>query len=246
MRVNARHGDLDPDAVVVVPVAPAPLVRLRDLERGRDEIDDVVDELFGAPDDRGPGPVDAALLIGGVGAVVAGVAADQPTIVTVGGVIAALLGSILPIRALSTKIGARRRSARLRSIIGGGAPLRTDHPSVERLLAAHAELLSASTALELPARGRVEKVAHSAVLEVASLLDGRSPTTAGESEYIELRAQALADLARTVADPRVGDGESEHRRAVVEARQEVEQLAGGSSVTDAADLSRDLLGRDES
>lgn len=59
------------------------------------------------------------------------------------------------------------------------------------------------------------------------------------------RTHALEDLAATVADQRVGDGETDRRRALVEARYEVEQLAGSSSLTDASDLSRELLGTDD-
>ena len=59
------------------------------------------------------------------------------------------------------------------------------------------------------------------------------------------RAVALEDLATAIADPRVGDGEADRRRAIAEARREIEALTGTSSVTDARDLSRELLGPHE-
>ena len=114
-----------------------------------------------------------------------------------------------------------------------------------QLLAAHERLIGASSSLAAPPRARVQAVAHAAVLEVASLLGGRSPVAEAEEGYVAARTHALADLASTVADPRVGDGERDRRRALVEARHEVEQLAGSSSLTEASDLSRQLLAPDE-
>jgi hypothetical protein len=92
----------------------------------------------------------------------------------------------------------------------------------------------------------VHDVAHAALLEVASLLGGRPPGAQVEVDYVDARTHALENLAAIVADPRVGDGERDRRRALVEARREVEQLAGSSSLTEASDLSRDLLGTDDS
>ncbi|MCX6522704.1 MAG: hypothetical protein NTZ21_18760 [Actinobacteria bacterium] len=123
--------------------------------------------------------------------------------------------------------------------------LRVDHSGIEQLLAAHERLLSVTAPLANAPRARVHDVAHAALLEVASLLGGRPPGAQVEVDYVAARTHALEDLAATVADPRVGDGESDRRRALVEARHEVEQLAGGSSLTDASDLSRELLGIDE-
>jgi hypothetical protein len=92
----------------------------------------------------------------------------------------------------------------------------------------------------------VHDVAHGALLEVASLLGGRPPGAQVEVDYADARTHALEDLAATVADPRVGDGETDRKRALVEARHEVEQLTGCSSLTEASDLSRELLATDDS
>jgi hypothetical protein len=124
--------------------------------------------------------------------------------------------------------------------------LRTDHSIIEQLLAAHQRLMSVTTRLAAAQRARVHDVAHGALLEVASLLGGRPPGAQAEVDYVVARARALEDLAATVADPRVGDGEADRRRALVEARHEVEQLTGSSSLTEASDLSRELLGTDDS
>ena len=244
--MNEWRSDLDLRAAVVVPARPGPLVRLQDLERGRDELDEPLDDVFGEPDDRGPGPVDAVLVVGGVGAIIGGQAASLPTVVTVCGAAAVALGSVLPLRSLWRRVGSARRASRLQSLLGDGVLLRIDHPSIERLLAAHQRLLSVTAPLATALRARVHDVAHAALLEVASLLGGRPPGAQVEVDYVAARAHALEDLAATVADPRVGDGETDRRRALVEARHEVEQLAGNSSLTDASDLSRELLGTDDS
>lgn len=234
--MNERKPDVHLRAAVIVPTRPGPLVRLRDLERGRDELDELLDDIFGEPDDRGPGPVDAFLVVGGAGAIIAGQAASLPAVVTVIGAAAVGLGAVLPLRSLWLRVGSTRRASRLRSLLGDGLLLRTDHPSIDQLLAAHQRLLSVSAPLATAPCARVHDVAHGTLLEVASLLGGRPPGAQVEVDYVAARTRALEDLAATVSDPRVGDGESDRRRALVEARHEVEQLAGGSSLTDASAL----------
>jgi hypothetical protein len=243
--VNERKSNVDLRASVVVPARPGPLVPLRDPERGRDELDELIDDVFGESDDRGPGPVDAVLVVGGVGAIIAGQAGSLPTVVTVCGAAAVALGAVLPLRSLWRKGGSARRTSRLQSLLGDGVLLRTDHPSVEQLLAAHQRLLSLTAPLAIAPRARVHDVAHAALLEVASLLGGRPPGAQVEVDYVAARTHALDDLASAVTDQRVGDRETDRRRALVEARHEVEQLAGSSSLTDASDLSRELLGTDD-
>jgi hypothetical protein len=119
-------------------------------------------------------------------------------------------------------------------------------PTIQRLLGAHRHLFAVSTRLVAAPRSRVQCVAQAALLEVASLLDGRLPLTQAEADYVEARVLAMEELAAAVTDSRVGDGESERRRAKVAATREVEQLAGSSSLTNAAELSRELLGSDDS
>lgn len=244
--MKERQPDVDLQSAVIVPARPGPLVRLEDLERGRDELDELLDDVFGEPDDRGPGAVDAVLVVGGVAAIIGAQAASLPTVVTVCGAAAVGLGAVLPLRSLWRRVGSARRASRLQSLLGDGVLLRTDHSIIEQLLAAHQRLMSVTTRLAAAQRARVHDVAHGALLEVASLLGGRPPGAQAEVDYVVARARALEDLAATVADPRVGDGEADRRRALVEARHEVEQLTGSSSLTEASDLSRELLGTDDS
>lgn len=243
--MNERRPDIDLRAAVVVPARPGPIVRLQDLERSPDDVDELLDDVFGEPDERGPGPVDAVLVVGGLGAIIGGQAASLPTIVTVGGAAAVVLGAILPLRSLGRRLGSARRAARVKSLLGDGMLLRTDHAAVEQLLKANQQLASVAAALAESPQARVQQVAHSAVIEVASLLDGRRPVEQVEIDYIAARTRALTDLAAAVADPRVGDGDADRRRAVIDARHEVEELSGTSSLTDASQLSRELLGNDD-
>ena len=242
-----NHSSSDPAlrSTVVVPAQPGPLVALSDLDHRRDDIDDVLDDMFGAPDERGPGPVDAVLLIGGAVAIVGGALASWPTLVVVGGLGAVALGVVLPLRSALQHLAVRRRRRRLSARVGHGALLRTDHPATAALVAAHAALWAATDALAPSPRDRVRAVAADSAHEVASLLGGRAPVTLEEIAYVQARAQSLVGLATTLADPRVGDGEAERRRALVEARHEVEQIGGGSSLTDAAELTRQLLPDDD-
>ena len=243
--VNQRPLGAGAEAAVIVPARPGPLVRLSDLDRGRDDIDELLDDVFGEPDERGPGPVDAVLVVGGLGAAIGAQVASLPPIVTVCGVAAAALGAVLPLRSVVCHAGSVRRSKRLRALLGEGVLLRVDHRSTEQLVAAHERLLRASESLASAPRTQVHHVAHAALAEVASLLEGRAPSTRDEIDYVGARVVALESLVTVVADPRVGDGESDRRRAVVEARREVEQLAGSSSLTEASELSRELLGTDD-
>ncbi|MFN0025870.1 MAG: hypothetical protein ACKV2O_01620 [Acidimicrobiales bacterium] len=231
---------MDPNVVVVVPARPGPLVALSELQRGRDEIDVALDVLFGEPDDRGPGPVDALLFVGGAAGVAAGQVGSLPVLVSVGGAAAMALGAILPLRSLWRRVESARRSRRLQVRLGDGVLLRTDHAHLKALVMAHEQLSDLARHLASEPKARVAAVAHSALREVASLLDGRLPQTQAELDYVSARTSALVELCHVVGAPGVSDGEADRRHAVVEARREVEEVSGRSSLTDAADLARQL------
>jgi hypothetical protein len=243
--VTHRPEDVDPRWVVVVPALPGPPVRLDQIDRpGRapDEVDALIDEVFGPSEHRRASAVDVVLLVGGVAAVGASVVWSLSGIVVIAGVIAALLGCVLPVRSAGRRFGRSRRQRQVRSLVGDGSPLRIDHAATAALLAAHDRLVESASHLTSIPRSRVQGVAHAALREVATLLGGDVPTTTDEIAAIEVRIRALADLDGAVCRPDTGDGELDRRRAMVGARREVEDLAGSSSVTDAADLSRELLG----
>jgi hypothetical protein len=239
--VQPGDDSFDPSLVVVVPGRPGPLRRLDDAERGRDDVDDVLDDLFGEPDGRGPGIADAVLVAGGAGVAAVGVLASFPTAITVAGVAAAGLGLSLPVRSAWRRAAAQRRTRRVAAVVGDGMLLRTDDEPLLRLVAAHEQIERVAGAGEQAERAR--SVAHGAAHEVASLLEGRLPATAAEREYVTARVLALEELAAELADPSLPPADHRERQAVVEARREIEAIAGDSSVADAADLLRDLRRR---
>lgn len=243
--MNDRLPDVDVRSLVVVPARPGLPVSLQKLERGRDEIGDMLDDDFGASDERGPGMADAVLVAGGLAALLVGLSRAAPTFVTVLGIAAVLLGAVRPIRSLWWRFGSARRSARLGALLGDGVLLRIDDSGIQQLVGAHQRLLAVSAALAPAPRVRVQEVTHSALLEVASLFGRHVPVTQVDRIYVTERLRALQKLEDVLADPRVGDGESDRRQALVEARHEVEQIAG-NSITDLVALSRELLGEDES
>jgi hypothetical protein len=239
--VQPRDEPFDPTILVVVPTRPGALRRLDDANRGRDDVDDVLDDLFGEPDQRGPGIADAVLVAGGAGVAAVGQLASWPTPVTVVGIAAAALGLVLPARSAWRRAGATRRTRRLAAVVGNGMLLRTDDDLLSRLVAAHDRIEQQVETSRDAERAR--SVAHAAAYEVASLLEGRLPVTAAEREYVAARTAALDEVAALLADPGLPPEDHRTRQAIVDARQEVEQIAGGSSVTDAAELLRELRER---
>jgi hypothetical protein len=230
--------------MVVVPARPGPIVALSSLERGRSEIDEALDDLFGAPDDRGPGVADAVLVVGGIAAVVVGLVGRWPLLVVLGAG-AAALGMILPLRSLWRRVASRRQAAVVQRVIGDGVLLRVDDATLERLVDAHRQVSTIGT-LEETDQARAEAIAHAALREVATLLEGRAPSSVAEVEYVAARLAALEDLSRVLRDAPPLTGEAERRDALLEARREVEGLTGASSVAEATQLAAELSGRDAS
>jgi len=228
-------------SLVYVPRKPGPLIAIPAPIKRSDDIDEVLDDLFGEDDDSGPSATDAVLVAAGAGAIGVGQLADLAPAVTVVGVGLVGLGAILPIRSATRRMKHRRHRFRTAAVIGGGIALRQDDPILARISQLHDQIRERSKRLVPDVQARFVSVAHSLVEEVATLLEGGLPVGAAEIEYVEARAEALTELAATVDDPRIGDGDLVRRRAVTEARIEVEWAAGGSALTDSADLRDDLL-----
>ena len=205
---------------IVVPHAPGPLVRPDLPRRDRDELDEVIDELF--PDsDEPPGWFDAGLLAAAV-ALVGWALAGGPGWALVVGLGSLTLGVVLPARWLWRR--ARRAREIGRSV---GVPLPDDDPAVARLVQAYDELGELVSGDADPAR----VAAHGAVLEVATLLDGRPADSAAEREYVANRASALEDLVGALRSrPRVTEPGHLDPSLVAQARDELDALTDGGAL----------------
>lgn len=246
---DAPSGDAPSGEVVVVPARPGPLVGLDDGGRGRapDEVDELIDELFGPDDESGPGWFDLGLLASGGGLVawgtIGGVAAATAVGVAAGG-----LGLVLPARTAWRALQRRRAAKRRDRVLAGGTPLRVGDPVTARLAASYSAVLAAAGRDGLRGPEAAVRAAHLALTECATLLAGRLPASADEQRYVEARAGAMAELATALGE--------EHRRwkarsaaldaggpaagaAVVAAREELEDMSRFSSVSHLRELAAD-------
>ena len=184
--------------VVVVPHDPGPLISLEPgAGRGRDDLDELIDDLFPDVDER-PGWLDGALVALGAGLLAWGWFGTAPTIVTVLGVLVLSLGCVLPMRA------AWRRTRRRGSRAAGKAWPRGASCSTSRRPRSPRWCAPTRTCSAPLARSGSDDsaipAAHVALLEVATLLKGRAPASERELDYVGKRAAAVANLAGALRD----------------------------------------------
>lgn len=205
--------------VVVPKQAGLPLVPLVPA-RARDDVDDLVDDLLGEDTTRGPGVADAVLLAVGFGFVAWGMAASAVALVVVG-IVVTLLGIVLPLRWTWRRFE-RRRSDRAVARAGGRAALLDVTAGLTAELAAvYQQIVGVDTDDDVP-----KQAALLAVLEVASLLDGRQPTGDAEIEYVRTRVVALGRLDASLAARRHPTG----REEMIEARNELDSISATGSL----------------
>ena len=230
--------------IVVVPHRPGPLISLdiSGSRRGPDDLDALVDSLFPEVDER-PGWFDATLAIAGGGLLAWSLIGTAPAIVIVLGVGALGLGCILPLRAAWRR--ARQRSARRRreSLLQQGVPLDVTSQGTAALVEAYENLIGLTRVAGGVFDDPALCAAHSALLEVASLLNGRAPTSDRQIDYVTIRAAALADLvvalrevSESSAGPGGGDLPAIHPDALVDAREELDRIAPINAVTRLEEL----------
>jgi hypothetical protein len=246
--VNPDGGGARLD-LMVVPNSPGPLIALpEDRRRHKDDLDDLIDELLPDVEERS-GWFDAGLLILGAVLVVWALVGRPPPIVAVLGVLSLGLGCVLPLRGGWRRVEQRRRRRRRDGLLTKGHPIETSSPSTSRLVRAYEDLLGVKCG------GRHElgdvdpsalAAAHGALLEVASLLGGRAPQSGREAEYVEKRAVAIEALTQALRESRARDGDSGHEPQVelepgtlVEAREELDQVAGFSSISRLDELTEE-------
>ena len=182
------------EGLAVVPRQPGPL---RDIA-GRgvgDDLDLAINELFGETTDEGPGLFDVALLVAGAGLVAWSIATDAQGLAFPLGVVLAILGLALPARSVvrAGQRGTRKRTFRRAS--RDGYVLDVSDPLTASLAGAYGRVVVwVDGQPERAARATLE-AAHLAMVEVATLLDGRRPTAPAEIRYVERRRDALRDTA---------------------------------------------------
>jgi hypothetical protein len=218
---DTQSVESGPDRFVVVPRGAGDhLVPLAE-GRAKDDVDDLVDELLGEDTTKGPSLADAALLTAGLGLVAWGAAASVVVLIVLGTIVT-LLGVVLPLRWAWRQFQGRR-SERLVARAGGGAALLnvTAGPTAE-LAAAYEQVIGSAG----PGEDASQQVALLAVLEVASLLDGRQPAGEAEVEYVRRRSEALRRLEASLAARPVRTGNEE----LIAARDELDALTGTGSL----------------
>lgn len=237
----SHSGDLGPDRrdFVVVPHRPGPLISLDTArsQRGRDDLDELIDDLFPNVEERA-GLFDAALVVVGAGLLAWGWIGTVPTIVTVLGVVVLTIGCILPIRTAWRRARERHLHRRREGLLEKGVPIEVLSPGSARLVGAYEDLLAFANRSGPKLGDPAIAAAHCALLEVASLLKGRAPVSEGEVGYIDKRAAAVAELVRVLQElpparsELSGDDLSAlPADALVEAREELDQIAPFSSVS---------------
>jgi hypothetical protein len=195
---DARPGER---RFVVVPREVGPIRPLRQGSDGpKDELDVLVDDVFGPSTDERPGAFD--LILTGVGAVVLvwALLTGADTWLIVVAISAVVLGMALPARSLVRRYRGVRAARRLRSAERRGYLLDVTSGSTAELLRAHEALVEAAAFPGSVYSGRALDAAYLALVEVATLLDGTSPAGPAQDAYVAKRTDAIVALTEQLAD----------------------------------------------
>ncbi|HEY3140550.1 MAG TPA: hypothetical protein VGJ86_05450 [Acidimicrobiales bacterium] len=233
-------GQGDQEIYVVVPRRPGALLRPDTPRetRARDDLDDLIDEVF--PDtDEGPGWFDAGLVVAGAAALSWAVVTGKSAVLALVGAGLVGLGVVLPLRAVWNRAAQRRARRRRTALLDRGVPLDTSDPVVAELVAAFDRLVALEPELGLAA-------AHGAVMDVASLLQGRPPSTTRQHEYIATRTATIDRLTAALEDRADEVGSVLDPALVLEAREELDRTTGLDSLKHLDDLIAEIKAtRDE-
>ena len=198
--MSARRSS-DCGSILVVPRRPGPLVSLAPAVAERDDLDDLIDDLFGEAPTDGPGAADVVLAVGGLVLILLARLDVLASWAYVAGGAGVALSLVLPVRALVSGARRRRESRSVAATLDSGTPLALGDPLTAELADAYSALLVESTAAGAPGDDARE-LAHQTVLEAASLLRGRTPQGEAEREFVRTRTRALRGLARDLAHTR--------------------------------------------
>lgn len=237
-RVPAAGGSRRID-VVVVPRRPGPVIFLDGdrSRRGRDDLDDLIDELLPEVDEE-PGWFDVALLLLGGGLLLWPWVSGPPPIVATLGVIAICLGCVLPIRTSWRHARQRRAHSRRDAWLAQGVLLDISSPSVAALVSAYEDLFRVAGGSSPWVGGPATPAAHVALMEVASLLGGQPPRSERQRAFVDQRARAVADLCDALRElpsspPKTfpGDPSLVEPDVLIEAWEGLDQISPFNSVT---------------
>jgi hypothetical protein len=241
---NPEGAGPDRRDFVVVPHRPGPLISLdtERSQRGRDDLDELIDDLFPEVEER-PGWFDAALVVVGAGLLAWAWIGTVPAIVPVLGAVALGLGCILPARAAWRRARQRQEHRRREGLLEKGVPIDVSAPGAARLVGAYEDLIGLANRSGPELGTPAISAAHGALLEVASLLKGRAPTSERELGYIDRRAAAVAELVGALrelplsrSEPSGDDLSGVHPDALIEARDELDKVAPFNSVSQLEEL----------
>jgi hypothetical protein len=194
-------GDGGPDAtgarrMVIVPRRPGLLREYQTRQRPRDELDEFIDDLFGATTEERPGRFDAALVAIGLVLVAWAGFLGGPALATWIGLAAVVLGLALPVRAALRKYGMGRSVGLGRRVLDGGLLLDASHPATVALIDAYAQLIQMSCLQGTGDPKRAVTAGHLAVVEVAKGLDSQPPASPAKAHFVAVRTDAIQALTR--------------------------------------------------
>lgn len=231
---------------LVLPHQPGPLIPLHStkLRRAPDDLDHLIDDVFGPDDDESASWFDLGLI--GVGAALLAWATvgNGPQLVLLGAVATLALGCILPIRTAWRAAKQKRAQTRQVQALGAGVPLLLDDPAVAALAEAYDHLLQVLPKAPVGLQRELLHAAHGAAMEGASLLRGGTPGSDTERGYLVQRTKAIEALTGAVraggerADD--GQGPTVSPAHLVQARDELDELSGTGSLQRLDRLIADL------
>ena len=201
MTTRRSVGDEQPEAggarrVVIVPRRPGLLREYQTTQRPRDELDEFIDELFGAATEEKPGRFDLLLVITGAVLIAWASLLDGPAPALWFGIGAVVLGLALPVRAALRMYGLNRSGGLRRRILDGGTLLDASHPATVALIDAYGRLIQMSCLQGTGDPQRAVTAGHMAVVEVAKGLDGQPPASPAKVRFVAVRTEAIETLTR--------------------------------------------------
>lgn len=219
--------------------------------RPRDELDEFIEELFGATTDEKPGRFDAGLIIVGLLLAAWAVILGGPSIALWFGIASFVLGLALPVRAGLRRYGWSRSGGLRRRIIDGGLLLDASGPATVALIDAYAHLIQMSCLQGTGDSKRSVAAGHRAVVEVATYLDGRPPEGLSQTRFVAVRREAIEALTRQMmraherwaamtATPSTAAGEPDDADDAASAWESLDALSRTGALSELEDLNRQL------